>query len=128
MNFKRGKGVSFRSSLGNAIRGLGLAYRTEKSFRIQTWAAILLVVVIFWLPLVTWERTLLLLVAMIILVLELLNSSVERLVDLIKPRLHEQVGEVKDVMAGAVLLVSVFSLLFAALILGPHLLSLFRTL
>ena len=65
----------------------------------------------------------LLLVAMIVLVLELLNSSVERLVDLIKPQLQQHAGEIKDVMAGAVLLVSVFSIVFAAVILIPHLIA-----
>jgi diacylglycerol kinase len=128
MTTKKGNRPLFRTNITQAVNGLRLAYRTEKSFRLQIWATALLVVVIFWLPLAAWERSLLLLVAMVILVLELLNSSVERLVDLIKPRLHEHVGEVKDVMAGAVLLASLFSLVFALLILGPHFLSLLDTL
>jgi len=114
---------SFRKSLSHAIRGLKLAFKTEKSFRIQIVTSIALLVILFILPLFTWERVMLLLVAMIVLVLELLNSSVERLVDLIKPQLQQHAGEIKDVMAGAVLLVSVFSIVFAAVILIPHLIA-----
>lgn len=114
---------SFKNSLKHAMRGLRLAYKTEKSFRLQILASLVLLLIIFVLPLFTWERALLLLVAMIVLVLELLNSSVERLVDLIKPQLHEHAGEIKDVMAGAVLLASGFSILFAAIILIPRLIA-----
>lgn len=117
---------SFRKSLGQAIQGLKLAYKTEKSFRIQVMATICLLIILFILPLFTWERVLLLLVAMIVLVLELLNSSVERLVDLIKPQLQQHAGEIKDVMAGAVLLASLFSLIFASVILIPHLIAIFN--
>jgi len=117
---------SFRNSLKHAIQGLKLAYKTEKSFRIQLAAFAILLVLLIILPLLTWERVLLLLVAMFILVLELLNSSVERLVDLVKPQLQQYAGEIKDVMAGAVLLASVFSLIFAAVILIPRLIALFN--
>jgi len=115
---------SFRSSLKHALRGLSLAYKTEKSFRLQLLAALVLIVLLFIFPLMAWERAILLLVAMIVLVLELLNSSVERLVDLIKPQLQQHAGEIKDVMAGAVLIASLFSLFFAALILIPHIFAL----
>lgn len=119
---------SFKESLKHALRGLKLAYDTEQSFRFQVFAALILMVTIFILPLYTWERVLLLLVAMFVLVLELLNSSVERLVDLIKPQLHQHAGEIKDVMAGAVLLASLFSLVFAAVILVPRLFALMNRL
>jgi diacylglycerol kinase len=73
------------------------------------------------LPLDLWERAILLLVTMFVLVLELLNSSLERLVDLAKPRLHEYAGDIKDLMAGSVLLAAMFALVLGLLILGPKL-------
>jgi len=83
---------------------------------------------VFIFPLQTWERSVLLLVAMSVLVLELLNSSVERMVDLVKPRLHEYVADIKDIMAGAVLLAALFALLLAVIILGPHVMIFIRSL
>jgi diacylglycerol kinase len=46
---------------------------------------------------------------------------VERLADLLKPRLSAYVGEVKDLMAAAVLTASLFAALAALLILAPYL-------
>ena len=118
----------FIKSIQYALRGLAVAYKAERSFRFQVLAAILVIVVVFIFPLQTWERSVLLLVAMSVLVLELLNSSVERMVDLVKPRLHEYVADIKDIMAGAVLLAALFALLLAVIILGPHVMIFIRSL
>jgi len=110
-------------SFGHAARGLATAFRTERSFRFQVFAACVLLVAISILPLAAWERALLVLVATLVLVLELVNSSLERLVDLAKPRLHAYAGEIKDVMAGGVLVASLGAVILGIIILGPHLLT-----
>jgi diacylglycerol kinase len=110
---------SLARSFGHAFRGIALAIRTERSFRLQVIAAILVILAIFILPLDLWERSILLLVTMFVLVLELLNSSLERLVDLAKPRLHAYAGDIKDLMAGSVLVAALFALVLGLLILGP---------
>lgn len=112
---------SLARSFGHAFRGLALAFRSERSFRLQVVAAFAVIVVLVVLPLDLWERAILLLVTMFVLVLELLNSSLERLVDLAKPRLHEYAGDIKDLMAGSVLLAAMFALVLGLLILGPKL-------
>jgi diacylglycerol kinase len=112
---------SLARSFGHAFRGLALAFRSERSFRLQVVAAFVVIVVLIVLPLDLWERAILLLVTMFVLVLELLNSSLERLVDLAKPRLHEYAGDIKDLMAGSVLLAAMFALVLGLLILGPKL-------
>jgi diacylglycerol kinase len=112
---------SLARSFGHAFRGLALAFRSERSFRLQVVAAFAVIVVLIVLPLDLWERAILLLVTMFVLVLELLNSSLERLVDLAKPRLHEYAGDIKDLMAGSVLLAAMFALVLGLLILGPKL-------
>jgi undecaprenol kinase len=111
---------SFVRSLRHATRGIFLAFRTERSFRIQMLIAAFVILFMTLLPLAAWERVVLLLAMASVLVLELLNSSVERLVDLLKPRLHEYVADIKDLMAGAVLLAALFSALLGLLILWPH--------
>ncbi len=112
---------SLSKSFGHALRGIGLALRAERSFRIQALAAIILIGLITLLPLAVWERSILLLVAMFVLVLELVNSSVERLVDMAKPRLSEYARDIKDLMAGAVLVAAIFAVVLGLLILGPKL-------
>lgn len=100
-----------------------MAFRTERSFRIQVAAACCILTCIAVFPLSLWERGLLLVVTMSVLVLELINSCLERLLDLLKPRLFAYVGEIKDLMAGAVLLASAFAAVIGVLILGPHFLN-----
>ncbi len=120
-DMKASNRTSLLTSIRHAWHGIVLVFKTERSFRIQSIAAVGVFVLIFALPLEAWERAVLLLVAMLVLLLELLNSSVERIVDLVKPRLHEYAGDVKDVMAGAVLLSAIFACIIALVVLAPHL-------
>ncbi len=117
MNWLKGTMESF----GHAWRGLRLAFATERSFRIQVAAALVVIALVVIFPLVGWERVLLLVATAAVLVLELVNSTVERLVDLFKPRLHAYVRDIKDLMAAAVLVASAFSLVVGLLVLWPHL-------
>lgn len=112
----------------NAWRGLLVAYKTEKSFRIQAALAFVVLFFIIILPLRSSETVLLLVVMAAVLVLELLNSTVERLVDLVKPRLHGYVRDIKDLMAAAVLVASVFAAVVGLIILTPYLITLIERL
>ena len=109
-----------KRSFGHAWRGLRLAFATERSFRIQVAVALAVILLAILVPFRSWERILLLVATSAVLVLELLNSTVERLVDLFKPRLHPYVGDVKDLMAGAVLVASIFALIVGLLVLWPY--------
>ena len=107
-------------SIRAAWRGVLTAFKAERTFRVMVAAALVVLVLVAVLPLAPWEQALLLLLTGSVLVLELVNSMVERLVDLLKPRLSAYVGEVKDLMAAAVLLASFVAALLAFLILLPH--------
>ncbi len=107
-------------SFQHATRGLLLAFRTERSFRIQCVAACAVIFVVILFPFRPWERVVLLLATAAVLVLELLNSMVERLADLVKPRMHGYVHDIKDLMAAAVLLAALFALMIGSLIIWPY--------
>jgi undecaprenol kinase len=107
-----------------AARGIARVAREEQNFRIQLSLAALTVALMFLLGLSPAEKALLLLAAGFVLVLELANSIVERMVDLLQPRVHHHVEEVKDTMAGAVLVASVGAALIGLIIFLPHLLAL----
>jgi diacylglycerol kinase len=118
----------FRSlyrSFANAGRGILIAFRTERSFRIQTLAGGGIILLMLLLPFTALERVILLLGVGSVLVLELLNSMVERLVDLVKPRLHGYVRDIKDLMAAAVLVASVVAAAVGIIIIFPHLATFF---
>lgn len=112
---------SFLKSTRHAIRGLAGVARAEHSFRVQLSFALAVVVMAIVLPLDVWERILVFLMSAAVLVLEVMNSIVERLIDAVQPRFNPMVREVKDMMAGTVFLTSVVAAVVGIMIFGPYL-------
>ena len=113
-----------KNSFGHALRGLKTTVISEQSFRLQAVAGCLVIVVALWLRIKMNEFIVILLLVASVLILELINSIIERLVDAFKPRMHPIVKEVKDMMAAAVLLMSIFAGVIGVLIFYPYLLLL----
>ena len=57
--------------------------------------------------------------------MELVNSAVERVTDVLKPRINTYVKEIKDIMAAAVMLSSFTAIIIGLIIFIPYLLNLF---
>ncbi len=113
--------MSILKSFHVAIRGIILVWREERSFQIQTAVAALVIFLMLIAPLKSWERIILLLIIALVLILEILNTIVERFVDMVKPRLNSYVGVIKDMMAGAVLVMSFVAAIIGLIIFIPHL-------
>jgi diacylglycerol kinase len=56
----------------------------------------------------------------IVLLMELINSAVERVSDVLKPRIDNYVKEIKDIMAAAVMLASIISIVIGIMIFFPY--------
>ena len=107
-------------SFGYAFRGLRHVFKSELSFRLQVLAALVVIVLMLVFPLALWQRVMLLTLIAAVLVLEVINTVFERIVDTFKPRIHPVVGEIKDMMAAAVLLASIVSAVVGILIFLPY--------
>ncbi len=107
-------------SISHALAGVKHVFKTEKSFRIQVVVGVLVIVFAVVFPLASWEQVVILLLVGLVLILELINSVFERLVDSFRPRLHPVVGEIKDIMAAAVLIASIFAAIIGLIIFIPH--------
>lgn len=110
-----------KQSFIHAARGFFVIFRSEQNFRIQIVIAIFVIIAMFFFPTSRAEKIALLFMVMWVLVLEILNAALERFIDLVKPRLHSYAKEIKDLMAAAVLLTSVISIIVGVLILYPYL-------
>lgn len=108
------------NSFRNAGRGFGFVFRHEQNFRLQLLAAAAVLLLAAALPVALSDRLILLLLIFAVLSLELVNSAIEWLVDMIKPRLHDQAARIKDIMAAAVLLVSLGAAVIGAMIFWPY--------
>ena len=89
---------------GYSWSGLKAAYRNESAFRQEVWLAVLLVPAAFWVGRNWIEVSLLAGVALIVLVVELLNSAVEAVVDRVSFELHDLSKRAKDFGSAAVLM------------------------
>ena len=115
----------FRKSLKHASDGMIYAIKNEKNFRIEIMVAIFVVALMFILKLKNWEVIVLLLMIMWVLVLELVNTVFERVVDILKPRIHPYARLIKDLTAAVVLISSIASVIIGVIIFYPYFLNLF---
>lgn len=114
-----------RASFRHAIRGVIVVFRTEQSFRLQVLFALFVVAIAVLLEVSRFELVLVILLCVAVLVLELVNSIFERIVDAFKPRLHPLVRDVKDIMAGTVFLAAVCAAIVGAIVFVPYITRLF---
>lgn len=112
----------FLSSARHAVRGISYALRHEPNLRLDVLAAVVVLAVARLMGVRVWEWLLLLIAIAFVFVVELVNTAVERLLDLLQPRLHMYARDVKDVMAGATLVAAAVALAIGVVIFVPHVL------
>lgn len=109
------KGRSGLRRLWNACRysydGFAAAWRDEQAFRQIVWGCVLGLPLAFWLGRTWGERVLLSLVLIIALLVELLNSAIENVVDRISPDMHPLSKKAKDMGSAAQLIAQIGILL-----------------
>lgn len=91
-------------ALGYSLKGLRAAYKKESAFRQELILAVVLVPCGLWLGRNGVERVLLIGSVLLVLIVELLNSSVEATVDRIGAKPHKLSGRAKDMGSAAVLI------------------------
>jgi len=112
------------SAFGNAFNGVIHFFQRERNGRIQLCAALLVTGVGFWLHASRSEWLAILLCIGSVLCLEMLNSAIEKLCDVVHKEFSPVIRIVKDVSAGAVLFASIISIIAACIIFLPKLFSL----
>lgn len=117
----------FVKSFIYAMRGLKYVFKSEQNFRIQVLAALCAVAAIIYFPLSRGEMVLLIVLIVMVLTMELLNTALERFTDLLKPRLNHYVETIKDIMAAAVFLTSIGAAIVGFIVLWPHFMNLFKS-
>jgi undecaprenol kinase len=116
----------FFRSFRYALRGVAYAFRREHNFQVEVVFSIIVFVLAVCFQLSPIERSILFAMMGGVLALELINTAVERLVDMTRPRVHPYAKVVKDIMAGAVLVMALFSVLIGFVIFFPRIAALFH--
>lgn len=122
----RGEQVSgtFVQSFGFAFRGLSDAWRHERNFRVQCAYTACTVGLAAWLKPAAGSTLLVMLAMAVLLAAELMNSAIERAVDLSVSEFHPLARTAKDLAASSVLLVAMTTAVinlwtFGSLVMAP---------
>ena len=118
LSFKGRSGLTrILNATGYSLAGLRAAYRGEAAFRQLVWLNLVLLPLACLLDVSRVERVLLMLTPLLALVVELLNSAIEAVVDRISLNLHPLSKQAKDMGSAAQLLALLIIALAWALIL-----------
>jgi len=108
-----------------ALLGLNKVFWEEQNFRIDLIIATFILFFSVYFQIRVWEFIVLILIIALVLILEIVNSIFERLIDLLKPRIHQYVKDIKDMTAAAVFIGAISSVLIGILIFLPYIINKF---
>ena len=94
--------LRFLKATLNSCAGLRAAAQSEKAFRQEIVAFLIAVPAAFLIATGTWRRMALIGVVVLLMIVELLNTAVEKLSDHVTPHHHDAIGRIKDMASAAV--------------------------
>ena len=110
---------AFRAAI-NSWNGLIYAYKEESAFRQELALSLILIPLAIYLPVTPIEKILLIASVILVLIIELLNSSVEAAIDRISFEVHDLSKRAKDFGSAAVMLALLLCGLTWVIILSGH--------
>ena len=114
----------YRNSFKHAFIGIGRIIKNERNIKIHLLVAlIVLPTIIFYFHLSTIELAIVLTFMALVMVAEIINTLIEKILDHLHPESHEMVALIKDGGAGAVLAASLFSIVIGLVLIIPHIIT-----
>jgi diacylglycerol kinase len=109
-----------------AWAGIQSCFKSEPNFRIHLVAAIAAVIFSLLFSISATEWIVVGFCIAFVLTMEMMNTAIEKLCDVVHKEQHPVIKKVKDIAAGTVLLSAVFSLITAAIIFLPKIVMYFK--
>lgn len=107
-----------------AILGIWVAIKEEPTFRTGVLISIPVIAAVFYYPLSAIERAIIFLTIFSVLGMEIMNTQVERTTNIIDSKYNLKIRKIKDLAAGAVLLMVIAAFIVASFILFPYIFGL----
>jgi diacylglycerol kinase len=111
----------FLRSFIYALHGIWSGIADQRNLKFQLGVAVIVIGAGFYLSITSIEWCIILLCIALVIGLELVNTALENLVDLVTLERNPLAGKIKDIAAGAVLIVSVMSLIIGLIIFRKYL-------
>ena len=119
------KAPGFAGTFRNSFKGIRLALKSERNIRVHFVSSLLVIVGGITLKFSAAEFSILLIAIALVLIAEMVNSSIEFTLDAIfHNRYSKLVGMAKDIAAGAVMIATFISIAIGILLFGSKIISL----
>ena len=119
------KHTNFFSALKTAFQGIRNLFIESRNARIQLLVFLLVLIVGFFVGLTTREWLWVFGASAAVFSLEAINTSIELLADVYTLEFNAKIKQLKDIAAGAVLIMSIFAVIVGVIIFLPHLSAMF---
>ncbi|WP_412897294.1 diacylglycerol kinase family protein [Bacillus sp. 1P02SD] len=113
--------IRFIKSFSFAFQGLREAFFSERNLQIQLLFSIIVVICGFYFHITRMEWMVILLLIGGMFSIELMNTAVEKVVDLVTSEFHPLAKKAKDIAAGSVLIYAIISVIIGLIIFIPYL-------
>ena len=124
MSLKSKDKRTFKGSVKNCLDGISYVTKNEKNFKREIVLGIIALILSYILKIDKIEFIIVLTMICLVLTTEIINTAIERTVDLVTKEYHELARIAKDVSAGSVLVTSNFSLIIGIIIFIPKIITL----
>tara|TARA_R110002049_G_scaffold87886_1_gene222439 strand:- start:1541 stop:1912 length:372 start_codon:yes stop_codon:yes gene_type:complete len=111
-------------SIGFALKGAFLLVKTEASIKVQFFIGILMTALGFYYEISSIEWILQIFAIGMVMGIEGLNTAVEKIADYVQPEFDLKIGFIKDISAGAVMIVSIAASIIGCIIYIPKIFNL----
>lgn len=115
---------TFKGSVKNCLDGISYVTKNEKNFKREIALGIIALILSYILKIDKIEFIIILTMICLVLTTEIINTAIERTVDLVTKEYHELARIAKDVSAGSVLVTSIFALIIGIIIFIPKIITL----
>ena len=119
-------GRKFFKSFKYAFEGIHYAFRNDQNLLVHLLVAFLVINVSIALHVESYQMAILGLTMMMVITAEMVNSAIEKMVDLITKEHRMEAKIAKDVAAGMVLVTAIAAAIIGTLILFPYIAKLFH--
>ena len=110
---------SLLKSFGNAFAGIGYFFTNDRNGKIHMAITLIVLAAGLAFKIVAIEWMLILFCIALVIGLEMLNSALEKICDMVQPNYHATVKIIKDISAGAVLVATIISIIIGIFIFLP---------
>lgn len=103
-----------------AFKGLWKTLKEEQNLQVQGILGLVAIIMAGYFRVSRLEWAMLVFIIGLVIIMEIVNSAVERAADVLKPRIDSYVKEIKDIMAAAVMLASIIAVIIGLIIFIPY--------